>query len=454
MYIDKTGVWLVRLVIVVVAVGSMLGSADGGPPSGKTSGLHIKQASAVNFRSSSYHVMTDSLGTRWDIQYTGAVYRGTSYSYSGGVQLQVGGSTFQTPNYQGWTNKEGELELGPWKRNNLTIYRRIKAYKNLPFARWLDILENPTASAIKVQVAIYTNVRYSVRQRKTNSGQTNFGAKDWAIWTKGSSSRSTPSLHVVTTPDAKVRPTLSISSSQIYVRYNLTIPAGKTVVLCHFESQNRDTSKLEALMKKFPKKALLKDLPSSVRRLILNVKAGGGVEGVDLDRHEKSDRAVLVNGDLMLGSITNKSFKLSTVLGEMELPVADLVGMARSEEGKLRFVMTDGQVIGGTLGGTKLNLTLPSGGKLNIPIEKIKQWSFHISKQRPDDLPELGQYVALNSGDMLAIVTGAEAMKKLRFQTACGEIGLDPGELLEIGRDQRKGSKGGYLVSFLNGSML
>ena len=443
--------WLIQVAALAVSMGSVLDSAPGGPPAGKRPGLHIKQASSVNFRNSSYHVMNDSGGNRWDIQYYGSVYRGTSYSYSGGMYLQVAGSQFQTSNYQGWVNKEGELELGPWKRNNLTIYRRIKAYKDHPIARWLDILENPTTSAIEVQVAIYTNVRYSVSQSKTSSGQQTFGAKDWAIWTKGSSSRSTPTLHVVTSPDAKVRPTVSVSSSQIYTRYNITVPAGKTVVLCHFEAQNRDTAQLEKMMKKFPTKALLKDLPGSVRRMILNIKAGGWIEGVDLDRHETSDRVLLANDDLMLGTVGNKSFKISTLLGEMELPAAELLGMVIDEKKQLRFVMTNGQVIGGTGKGIKLDLALPSGGKLNIPIEKIKQWSFHVSKEKPDDLAELGPYVALDTGDMLAIKTGAEAMK-LRFQAEYGAIGLDPAELLEIGRDQRKGAKSAYVVSFLNGS--
>jgi len=453
MRISKTNLWLIQLGVLTMVTGSMLDSARCGPPSGKRPGLHIKQVSTVNFRSSSYHVMNDSAGNRWDIQYYGSVYRGTSYSYSGGMYLQVGGAQFQSPDRQGWSNKEGELELGPWKRNNLNIYRRIKAYKDHPLARWLDILENPTSAAVKVQVTIYSNVRYSVTQSKTSSGQRTFGAKDWAIWTKGSSSRSTPTLHVVTSPDAKVRPTVSVSSSQIYTRYNLTIPAGKTVVLCHFEAQNRDTSKLEALMKKFPTKALLKDLPGSVRRMILNVRAGGWIEGVDLERREKSDRVVLDNGDLMLGTVGNKSFRISTLLGEMELPSADLLGMAAGKKGQLRFVLTNGQVIGGTGKGIKLNLVLPSGGKLNIPIEKIKQWSYHISKEKPDDLAELGAYIALDTGDMLAIETGADAIK-LRFRAEYGTIEPDPGELLEIGRNQRKGAKNAYVVSFLNGSQV
>jgi hypothetical protein len=451
MHIGKTNVWLIQLALFAVGMGLMSDSARGGPPTGKRPGLHIKQNSSINFRSSSYHVMNDSAGNRWDIQYYGSVYRGTSYSYSGGMYLQVGGSQFQTPNYQGWTNKEGELELGPWKRNNLTIYRRIKAYKDHPIARWLEILENPTGSAIKVQVAIYTNVRYSVSQSKTSSGQRTFGAKDWAIWTKGSSSRSTPTLHVVTSPDAKIRPTVSVSSSQIYTRYNLTIPAGKTVVLCHFEAQNRNTAELEKMMKKFPTKALLKDLPGSVRKMILNIRAGGWVEGVDLDRREKSDRVVLANGDLMLGTVGNKSFKISTLLGEMELPAAQLLGMAVGDKGQLRFVLTNGQVIGGIAKGVKLDLALPSGGKLNIPIEKVKQWSFRISKEKPDDLAELGPYVSFDTGDMLAIKTG-EGTMKLRFQAKYGTLELAPAELLEIARNEKKGAKSAYIVSFIDGS--
>jgi len=453
MHTVKTRFRPVGFIIAAAVLGLTLSLAHGGPPAGKTAGLHIKQASAVNFRSSSYHVMTDSSGGRWDIQYYGSVYRGTSYSYSGGMYLQIGGTNFQTSNYQGWVNKEGELELGPWSRSNLVIYRRIKAYKKFPLARWLDIIENPSSKPVTVQVAMYSNVRYSVSQSKTSSGGRNVTSKDWAMWTKGSSSRSTPSLHVFTSPDAKVKPAVTVSSSQIYVRYNLTIPAGKTVVLCHFESQNKDTSKLEALMKKFPRKDLLRDLPGSVRRMILNMKAGGWVEGVDLERHAKSDRVMLSNGDMMLGTVGNKSFKIATLLGDMDLPADKLLGMVVGKKGQLRFVMTNGQVIGGTCKGIKLDLALPSGGKLSIPIEKTKQWSYGVSKEKPDDLGEIGPYVALDTGDMLAVKTSSEAMK-LRLKSDYGTIDLDPAELLEVGRDKRKGAKTGYLASFTNGSLI
>jgi len=440
----------IRLV-AAIAIVAALNSATAGPPSGKKPGLHIKQASTVNFRSSSYHVMTDSGGGRWDIQAYGSVYRGKSYCYSGGMYLQIGGTNFQASNYSGWTNKEGELELGPWSRSNLTIYRRIKAYKKHPVARWLEIIENPTSSAVTVQASIYTNVRYSVTRRKTSSGGQTFGAKDFAIWTKGSSSRGWPTLHVVTTPDAKIRPTVSISSSQIYTRYNLTIPPRKTVVLCHFESQNSSIDNLEKLMKKFPTKELLKDLPGSVRRMIVNMKAGGGVDGVDLERHDKSDRVLLANGDVMLGTVGNKSFKISALLGEMDLPAGDVLGMvAATDKGRVRFVLSDGQVIGASGSAIKLKLKLPSGGDLSIPGDKIKQWSYRVSAERPDNVEELGLYVALNSGDILALDASGDL--KLGLKTACGLVEPSAGELMAIRRNKRKGAKEPYVASFANGS--
>jgi len=399
--------------------------------------------------------MNDAGGNRWDIQYYGSVYRGASYAYSGGMYLQINGSNFQTSNYNGWKNKAGdELELGPCSRNGLVIYRRIKVYKDHPLARWLEIIENPTGAAIKVQAAIRTNVRYSVSQSKTSSGQRTFGAKDWAIWTKGSSSRSVSTLHVVTTPDARLRPSVQVQSSQIYVRYNnLTIPAGKTVILCHFESQNRNPGGFDKLFKKFPTRELLKDLPGSVRRMILNMKAGGGIEGVDLERDTKGDRVVLANGDMMFGTVANKSFAISTLLGKMDLPAAQLLGMVAGKNGQLRFVMTDGQVIGGAGKDIKLQLTLPTGGKLSVPLDKIKQWSFRITKDRPDDLAGIGPYVALDTGDILAVRADKDALK-IRFSTQHGTVDLDPAQLQEITKPDDKKNKASHVASFLNGSRL
>jgi hypothetical protein len=61
--------------------------------------------------------------------------------------------------------------------------------------------------------------------------------------------------------------------------------------------------------------------------------------------------------------------------------------------------------------------------------------------------------VALNTGDMLALNTDPEAMK-LRLKSEYGTIELNPAELLEIVRNQKKGAKGEYLALFKNGSQV
>jgi len=156
---------------------------------------------------------------------------------------------------------------------------------------------------------------------------------------------------------------------------------------------------------------------------------------------------------MMFGTVGNKSFGISTLLGEMDLPADKLLGMAAGKNGQLRFVMTDGQVIGGTAKDIKLQLTLPTGGKLNIPIDKIKQWSFRITKDRPDDLADIGPYVALDTGDILAVRT-ADGALKIRFSTKHGVIDLDPARLAEIAPQDDKKNKAPHVVSFLNGSRL
>ena len=401
-------------------------------PVGNSASVHLKRDGKISF-SSGYYKMKDGGGYLWDLQNYGNVYRGSSYSYSGGMYCQVNGSNVQANNRSGWRNKAGdEIEIGPCNRNGLKVYRRIKVYKDRPLARWLDIFENPSASPIKVNVQMYTSTRYSVKQTTTDTGKTSFGAKDWAFRTVTSSSKAVPTLHMVTTKGAKLRPAVQIQSSQIYVRYNsLTVPAGKTVILCHFESQHRDASVHSKMMSKFPMYKVMKDLPSSVRTRIVNMKVGSSFGGVDLERLETSDNVLLKSDDPIVGTIRNKSFKLSTIIGQMDLKTDNLVGMAMGPKGNLRFAFTDGQVISGTAPGAKLQVMLNASGQLNVPLDKIAQWSYRISPDRPGEPKPLGPNLTLTTGDHLAIDT-SQAYPKLKFRWACGTMDLDCKHLLEV----------------------
>ena len=429
------------VLVTVVSAGAPAGAA--------TTGLHVKRAKAISF-SNGYYILQDGGGYRWDFQYYGNIYSGTNYAYSGGMYCQINGSNFQAPGRTGWTNKSGdEIEMGPISRNGLTISRRIKVYKDRPMARWLDIFENPGNAPVTVPIAIYTCTNYTIQQTVTSSGGAVFGEKDIGFRVRTQGGNSPPTMHVVTSKRSKIRPTVQIQSNQIYVRYSLTVPAHKAVILCHFESQNRDVTAHDKLMKKFPGHQLLKDLPGSVRALIVNMNAGGGIGGVDLDRSETSDAVILKSGDPIFGAIKNAAFKVRTLLGELDLPADRIIGMAGGRGRSVRFVLLDGQVVSGQLDDPVLQLDLDGGGLLRIPFDKIAQWSYRVTGARPNDEKFGGAYIVLRTGDRLRFDPGALEIKLL---TRHGLVALEAERLLELTMDNPGNAV--HRAVFLNGSRL
>ena len=434
-----------------IAMPLMPPVAPGGSSAAPKGRAHIKRSRQINFRNSSYHIMNDGGGYRWDVQYYGSVYRGTDYAYYGGAMyLQINGTNFQTPNRIAWANKAGdEIELGPWANRGLNIYRRIKVYKDRPMARWLEIFENPTSSAITLQVATYGSHSYGIKQTTTSSGGSSFGEKDFAFMIRNGRTNSPPTLHVVTSKRARVRPKVQVQSNTIYVRYSITIPARKTVILCHFESQNRDVTAHQKLMKKFPGNKLFRDLPGSVRAMIVNMNAGGGIGGVDLERSETSDAVLLKSGDPIFGVVKNKAFKVKTLLGDLDLPADRIVGMAGGRSRNVRFVLLDGQVVSGQVDAPVLQVDLDGGGLLRIPFDKIAQWSYRITSKRPNDEKSGGAYVVLRTGDRLGFDPKALDIKLL---TRHGLVALEAERLLELTMDNPGNAV--HRAVFLNGSRL
>ena len=436
--------------LALLCCGALLAvSAAATPLQGATPGLHIKRAKAISF-SSGYYILQDGGGYRWDFQYYGNVYSGTNYAYSGGMYCQINGSNFQAPGRSGWTNKAGdEIEMGPISRNGLSITRRMKVYKDRPMARWLEIFENPTSAPITVQIAMYTCTNYTISQTTTSSGAAAFGDKDIGFRVRTQGGNSPPTLHIVTSKRAKIRPTVQIQSNQIYVRYSLTVPPKKTVILCHFESQNRDVKAHDKLMKKFPSYKLLKDLPGSVRSMIVNMNAGGGIGGVDLERSETSDSLILKSGDPIFGDVKNTTFKLRTLLGELDLPADRIVGMAGGSGRSVRFVLLDGQVVSGELVDPTLQVDLDGDGILRIPFDKIAQWSFRVSSSNPNEEKFGGAYIVLRTGDRLRFDPKALEIKLL---TRHGLVSLEAPHLFELTMDNPGNAV--HRAVFLNGSRL
>ena len=410
--------------------------------------LHIKRAKAVSFRS--YYIMTDGGGYRWDFQYYGNIYQGTSGAYSGAMYCHINGSNFQAPGYAGWVNKTGdEVEMGPHSRNGLIVHRRIKVYKKLPLARWLDSFQNPTTAPITVAIRMYICTNHAITRTLTNTGRSAFSDKDFAFVTQTANPTTPSTLHVVTSKNAKLRPNVTVQSNQVYVNYSLTVPPKKTVILCHFESQGRNSAEHVKLMKNFPTYRLLRDLPGATRQLIVNMRVLGGYAGVDLERMEMTDSVHVDGAGPLYGAITNKTFKIKTVMGPLDIPAERVVGMTAGVGHTVRFALTDGQVLSAETPNETLNLDLPTGGTLRIPLARISQWSYRLSTGRPDGSEFAGPFVRLRTGDHLLIDPTSTT---LSFRTRHGVVPLDPKTLFKVTMDNPGNAV--HQVVFLNGSHL
>lgn len=438
------------ILAAAILLAGALPASRGAEPAGDRGGLHIPPGRTITFN----HTLSDAKGYRWDIQNYGTVYQGTNYAYSNGLYLYVHGSNFYAGT--GWANKAGdEVEIGPWNwQNQVHVHRRIKVYKDVPLARWLDIFENTSAGDVTVAVRVYTYTRANIQRVATSTGKSAFGPKDWALVTHSPSGNNPPALlHVVCGKHAKLRPRVQLQQAYVNVYYDLVVPRGKTAILCYFESQDFSFDGHVNALRRFSPQRYLRDLPAAVRKLIVNFAdaAGGLPEDISFERQESADTVILRSGDPIYGTIGNDAFAIDAVFGKLTVPAARVLGMSGESalDEKVRVVLTDGQVVCGRLSGQRLRLTLPAGGTLQIPFERISQWSYRISKSRPEDVPFAGPFITLRSGDHLAL---AGESVKLTFQTRHGTVDLDGAHLLSLELDNPGHSV--HRAVFRNGSRL
>ena len=411
-------------------------------------GLHIARNKPVTFT----RILNDGAGYRWDIQQYGSIGQGTNGAYSGGLCLYVGGSRLIFGG-SGWSNAAGdEVEMGPMTRNNVRVSRRIKVYRDRGLARWLDIFENPTSQEVTVSVRIWSDMITTVRRTVTNSGKAGFTSEDHAFVTVVGVNSAPALMHYVCSPKSKLRPRVTVQSDDINVYYTFKVPAGDARVLCYFEAQNRSADVLIKQMKAMRLGELLRDLPPSVKKRLLNMPSRSGYGGVDLERSESNDLVYNTHGDPIFGTITNESFRLETLFGPMKLPAAQVIGLASAGGGdrQFRVLLSGGQIIAGRLADdAKVELKLPAGGTLRVPFAAVRQCAFRISKDKPDEAGFSGPLLILRTGDRLAFDPAGAGLK---FRTRHGVVGLSPRDLLTVSLDQE--ANGVHRVTFLNGSRL
>ena len=414
-------------------------------------GIHITSGKTVSFT----WYLNDGAGFRWDISSNGQVSDGTNDAYDGGMQLRIGGTYFSSSS-QGKLGPDGrEVEIGPWRHNNLQIYRRIYIDAKMGYCRWIDIFENVTDATQNITVQYYSNLGLSVTSVVTTSGKNTLTSKDWGIVTAGSDSSSRPDvIHVFGTKSSKVRPNFRYTQNNdsVYQDYTLKIPARKTQAICIFQAQRRPTSQAVKFLKEFNPRRELSKIPTPLRKILVNM--GGAtlvLGGLDLPRHEEHDMAVLRNENELLGAILNERFDVETFYGKLQLPADDVVGLnvPAPDDPHVQVVLLNGQIVAGKLLNAPLRIRLTNGNEMALPPSKLTAATFAMGPERPEEVKINRPTVVLRSGQQLSF-----DMDDLdcTFQCQYGTFQLDPNDLHGIRFDTPEG--GLHRAVFRNGSVL
>ncbi len=428
-------------------------------------GLHIKPGSRISFT----HTLKDGGNFQWDLNYYLSVYRGTNQAYGGAMTANINNrGSVRCYNY-GWKNAAGdEVEIfdryshkryGESYRKGLKVFRRVKVYKDRPLARWLEILHNPTNKAVTVNVKIYSNFYNSLEALATPDGDSSWKKDEKGFISTQQHRDSAPSImHVI--GDSRGQSQTSVkhsgNSSNLNVEHTVTIPANDYRLICTFQSQGNDRAKLLKRLRSFRAWKHLRDLNPEIRRKIVNFGRISGYADIYLLRSDSTDRIFLANGDPIFGDIEPGEFLLTTGFGRIRLPSEDVIGMAVMTDandtpdpnGVMKVLLRGGNLLHGTLDGQKVGISMGTA-TLEVPVTHMAQWSYRISKTRPEFVEHKPPRMVLRSGIRLPVEPKTMTLP-IRWQL--GKIDVRIADVHEVAFDPNDANQ--VTVSFLSGSTL
>jgi hypothetical protein len=172
-----------------------------------------------------------------------------------------------------------------------------------------------------------------------------------------------------------------------------------------------------------------------------------------ITREASCDRIELIDGSVLIGKVDNESHTVATAsVGQVKIPAARVVGLVSGDkkDPRVRLVLSDGQLVVGKMTGQVLKLTLAeNSGVLKIPVDKIRQFGYRITKDRPAEPVASGPIVMLADGGRLV---WTECKQKLQLATAYGVVDLPMDGVLTI--QAVNPARSAHRVVFRNGSTL
>ncbi len=365
-------------------------------------------------------VMRDDGGTQWDLVADGSINDGGNDLYDGGSKLFIDGNFQFNPNSNQvpYDQAHNEVVFGPVPCKGLSISRRVAVDAKASYIRYAEVLENPTAQPVRMQVRIYFNMGGSVQnvqpfmddKKKQNQIGMAFGDNNnsLAIVGAGRGSKIVPRF----VPQQ--------GTDNVDVFYDVEVPAKQTMVIVHIESRRTSIPDCLAFMQGMKDKDYLKDLPRELARKVANFSGGTRLGGdLELLRGDLTDIVEVRGGDQLRGTLKEEKFRLKTSYGIMELPAERILGMVNVGEYHPRqlIVTRDGEILGGELEKKSISIELSSRQVTTIPVAQVSRFGYRKKAGDGEDWTFDKPMITLRTGERIA-VSAPEG--ELEILTRCG----------------------------------
>lgn len=380
------------------------------------------------------YTVPDSQGRQWMIyQYGQIQQQGNMPIYSQGAMLQVNNSNPQARNNQARLDgKTGELVLENLPIGNVSLTRRILINKEAGYVRYIDIIKNNQNQEQTVNLRLNTNINYGVQTATTVADPKD---KDQQIaWVAQTHANGQCVAEVYAGKGAKVVPAIQHQqgSNQVAAHLSPKVPAGKEVAIMHFHALVPSIDAGTKFVLDMQDSKIMADIAPAIRKLIINFRGGENFIGDhEILRGDVLDVVELRSGDQLKGTLQEKSYKLETFYGPVELAVENVIGMINVGNFQPRqlIVTKDGEIFGGKLSRDKIGLTLSSGQATEVPISQISRMGYRKRAGEPEEWTFDKPIVLMGSGDRIGVQMPA---KDVEVMTRYGLLRLRPDSVAAI----------------------
>jgi hypothetical protein len=361
--------------------------------------------------------------------------QGNIPQYSEGAMMMVNGATPNMTNNLAKLDANGELVLENMNTQHpgVTVTRRLLVDHDNGWVRIVDVFKNSTNAAVNLPVTYRTSLNYgvtSVQQIGQGGGRK---SADAVVAVDG---RNRGALEWFGGRGAKVAPQITAvpNNNNVMTSVTLTIPAGKEVALLHLHAPAATVDAATKIAAGIKESKLLSSLPKEIRKLVVNLGAGNlfiGDGDIELLRGEAFDAAEMRGGDMLHGTLKEKSYKLNTFYGPVELPADKVISLVNIGESRPRqlLVTTDGEIFGGRLDKDTIDLELSSGQVTKLPLSQITRLGY---RKRPGERDEWAldkPMVMLRTGERIAIQPPTE---DITVATRYGTLKLAPAIIASV----------------------